>query len=462
MNANVPNAPELPVGPKELSTDEIDQLFAPLKSFSRLALAVSGGADSICLLLLFNDWHSRSGWIGKCEVLTVDHGLRPESAQEAAFVQELSTRFGYTSEKLTWSGEKPSTGVQETARQVRYRLFAKQMSVSNSEILVLAHHKNDQAETFLDRLTRGSGVFGLSAMSADERNGPEGLRLMRPLLDVPKARLKDTLKAREQNWCDDPSNEDHKYKRSRLRNIAGLLEDEGLSQDRIATTVRQMRRMRTALEFVLVETFKRLVEEHPAGPARLAVNSFQTLPEEIRLRLLIMAIERVTGGAVSPRLKKLETLDQIILSAQKVRQTFGGAVLERDDSLLWIWKEAGRCSPKTLVDVSGKGTWDNRFLYEATLPDTGSNEMGTITLGPLKDSPIIRRKLGVVEGWPKDAFSCSPVFWINDKVVSTEVFSSLKYAGEQIESPVVKLTRIPFLPDLAGNYSNDLVTETKV
>ncbi|MEP3049157.1 MAG: tRNA lysidine(34) synthetase TilS [Roseibium sp.] len=458
----MPNAPELRIEPAGLSASEIDQLFAPLKPFDRIALAVSGGSDSICLLRLFHDWHTRSGWSGACEVLTVDHGLRLESVEETIFVQELSISLGYACSILRWSDGKPQTGVQEAARQARYRLFAKHMSASGTEALVLAHHKDDQAETFLDRLTRGSGVFGLGAMSVDERGGAEGLRLLRPLLDVSKARLVESLKLRNQPWCEDPSNDSTKYKRSRLRKIAGLLADEGFSQDRILTTVRQMRRTRNALEFVLADTFTRLVEDHPAGPLRLAMDAFRKLPEEIRLRLLVLVIQRVTGKPYLPRLKKIEALDRNILSQKKVRQTFGGAVVERDDKHLCVWKEAGRSPPTTLVDVSGCGTWDDRFDFDVKPSNQKTSGCGVLMLGILRNAPVKQRDWPVLQGWPKEAFASSPVFWCSNGILSIDSESALFITGAVVEPFVIKLNRIPFPPNLAGNYIDILDAETKV
>ncbi|WP_420413430.1 tRNA lysidine(34) synthetase TilS [Roseibium sp.] len=456
MSANVPNAPEKPVQYSELRDGDIDQLFASFKDFSEIALAVSGGADSTCLLIAFHDWVSRNNWDGTCEVLTVDHQLRPESSQETGFVQDLCNSLGIPCFVLKWKSEKPASGLQEAARDARYQLIADHLSQSGSEAVVLAHHLDDQAETFLDRLTRGSGIYGLGAMAPDEPNGPAGLRLIRPFLDVPKESLIATLEARNQSWCEDPSNQDHKYKRSRLRKISGLLAEEGLSTKRIATTARQLRRTRAAIESVLAHIFFDHVEEHPAGPLRIQKHVFTAQAEEFRLRLLILMIERVTGRSHLPKLRKIEALDQWILAQKNGRQTLGGAMLEIKRDAILVWKEVGRARPATLEAISGSGCWDNRFLYRIGALDANYLNETELCLGPLYNAPVDRQSLPWPKGWPKEAFECSPVFWTGNGAVCVRSAASLFWQDTYGGQCDITLQRIPFPPKLAGNYRTDL------
>ncbi len=456
MSAKVPNVLDDQGQPLKLSDGEIDQLFAPLKSFSKIALAVSGGADSICLLLTFNEWKSRSHWAGSCEVLTVDHQLRAESRSEAGFVETLSEELGNPVFVLSWVDEKPSSGVQEAARDARYKLMANHLAQSRSEVVVLAHHLDDQAETFLDRLTRGSGVFGLSAMAPDEQNGPENLRLLRPFLEVPKSRLVKTLEDRGQPWCEDPSNGDLKYKRSRLRQIAEHLSAEGLTPHRIATTAKQLRRTRAALESVLAHIFFDHVEEHSAGPNRLAKDAYKEQPEEFRLRLLILMIERVTGRIHQPKLRKIEALDRWIMADGKGRQTLGGTVLDVSRDRITAWKEVGRIPPKILDGVSGSGCWDNRFNYFIGSENTGMEGVLPLCLGPLFNAPIDRQTVPWPQGWPKEAFDCSPVFWTDKGPVQVRSAASLVWQNSYREMIDIGIQRVPFPQKMAGNYRSDL------
>lgn len=154
----------------------------------RLAVAVSGGADSIALALLM-------GQICDIEAVTVDHGLRAEAADEARFVGEVMARHNIAHTILHWQGEKPSSGIQAAARTARYKLIQDWCTAKNISNLVLAHHLDDQAETFLMRLSRGSGVYGLAAMAeVSTLMGSLGsIHMLRPLLHVSKDRLISTL-----------------------------------------------------------------------------------------------------------------------------------------------------------------------------------------------------------------------------------------------------------------------------
>ena len=165
-----------------ISDAALEARFAPFAELGHLALAVSGGADSLALLLLAQRWRSARASGPQLLVLTVDHGLRPESAAEARFVGEVASRYGLSFRSLRWEGPAPTAGVEAAARAARYSLLLGAARAEGATHLATAHHRDDQAETFLMRLARGSGVYGLAAMSPDVDR--DGIRLVRPLLDV--------------------------------------------------------------------------------------------------------------------------------------------------------------------------------------------------------------------------------------------------------------------------------------
>jgi tRNA(Ile)-lysidine synthase len=454
MNAVVPSAPDRPVEPDRLPADRVDTLFSPLKPFSNLALAVSGGPDSLCLLVLFDEWRKRTGWQGTAEVLCVDHQLRPESGQEAEFVAETARACGFDCVVLRWSGSKPSTNLQEEARLARYRLMADHMRRTGAEALVLGHHLDDQAETFLDRLTRGSGVAGLSGMAADEGNGPEGLRLLRPLLSVSKSDLKAALERRGRTWCTDPSNQNPKYKRSRLRAILSLLAEEGLSAERLAQTAANVRRARKALESTVEDLAARLVTEHPAGPVRLERQAYRDLAEEFRLRLLVYLMARVSGKVTRPRLAKLEALDRILISGEQNRQTLEGSVFDADADAIRAWKEAGRAPPGILTGIAGAGTWDGRYLFRA--PNRATDEGDApLCLGPLMSAPVSSRDIDWPKGWPKAAFDCAPVLWRAGEILMPASATAVLTIGNSCSSADLELERMPIQGKLTDNFMDN-------
>lgn len=450
----MPSVPDLPVEPSGLPEDVVDALFSKLKRFSRLAVAVSGGADSLCLLTLLVEWKARTAWRGHFDVLCVDHGLRPESGAEAAFVSSYAEDLGQNCTILSWTGTKPAHNLQEEARLARYALMARHMAQTGAEALLLGHHLDDQAETFLDRLTRGSGVAGLSAMAADEPNGPEGLRLLRPLLSIEKSRLEASLRLRGRTWCTDPSNADAKYKRSRLRAILKLLAEEGLTADRLALTADNMRRAGEALQVTLQEIAEKHLVEHQAGPLKLARDVFRATPEELRLRLMSLMIARVTGGTSRPRLNSLTGLNRMLSGDRPCRLTLGGAVFDAGPQTIHCWKERGRIPPVTLTGLTGAGVWDNRYAY-AVSEDIGGSEVDVLHLGPLTDAPMSSKQIDWPKGWPKAAFDCAPAVWRGDRVV---MLPGLAFASEADLDDLggqLNLERLPIHVKLLGNYADD-------
>ncbi|WP_162009457.1 tRNA lysidine(34) synthetase TilS [Labrenzia sp. CE80] len=409
------SAPELHACDLVLSSDQIDQTFKNFHAFSCLAIGVSGGSDSLALLRLLHDWQQRSRWPGRFLVLTVDHGLRNESAQEAEFVDDLCQRLGVDHRTLRWTSAKPTSNLQDEARKARYRLFAEAMSEANAEALVLAHHKDDQVETFLDRLTRGSGVYGLGAMRADELAGPEGLRLLRPLLGVPKSQLQATLQQMGQGWCHDPSNDSTAYKRVRLRHLAAELAAEGLDVERVVETAGRLRRAADAIDAWVGDVLQNNVDEHPAGPLGLLCERYSGLPEEVRLRLLSRLILRVTGNIYPPRLAKLEALDLALCTNADVRLTLGGAQIVRFGDRFCFWKEAGR-RPLETINLCGPGSmvWDERFRVSSMLGETAEEGM---MIGPLAAAPTVGDEFAFPEDIPKDAFATCLAIWRGDKLL---------------------------------------------
>ena len=211
-----------------IADGELASLFAPLASFDLLILAVSGGADSVALMHLIARWSAKAAKPRpRIVVATVDHGLRAESREEAKWVGAQARKLGFTHELLAWEGAKPQTGIQDAARGARYGLLAElAWRLSAGEVrtaIVTAHTEDDQAETFLMRLARGSGLDGLTGMSAARLLGRgDNIELVRPLLGVAGARLRATLEAKGLSWLEDPSNDSDRFERVRVRKARAM------------------------------------------------------------------------------------------------------------------------------------------------------------------------------------------------------------------------------------------------
>jgi tRNA(Ile)-lysidine synthase len=348
---------------RPISAVEATRLFHPLAQACALVLAVSGGPDSTALLVLAARWRGTRKKAPKLLAVTIDHGLRPQSAHEARSVQRLARSLGVPHRILRWEGRKPRTGVQEAARAARYRLLAAVARTAKADHILTAHTLDDQAETVLIRMSRGSGITGLGAMkevtplpvarsarrSPDEakrnpgrcsRIAPsrvedareraygsmratagEQLLLVRPLLEIPKARLIATLERAGIEYADDISNRDPRFARARWRDVMPALAREGLDAPRIALFARRLQRAEIALESA-VDVAATDVSEgawgnswENAGPIVLDAEKFLLLPAEIALRLLGRAIAHA-GDEGSPRLGKLETLYGALYAAK--------------------------------------------------------------------------------------------------------------------------------------------------
>jgi tRNA(Ile)-lysidine synthase len=293
-----------------VSAAEAKALFAPLARVSALVLAVSGGPDSTALLMLMARWRSALKRGPKLIAVTVDHGLRPASAGEARAVKELARRLGVRHRTVRWEGKKPASGLQEAARAARYRLLAAAAKSAKAGTIVTAHTLDDQAETVLLRMSRGSGLGGLCAMSRSSPlpvNGTQEIMLVRPLLELPKARLVATLARAKIAFADDASNRDPRFTRARLREVMPALAREGLNARRLARLAGRLRRAETAIEMAVDDAMAALSRGpwSERGPIVFDVGKIFRLPAEVALRLLGRAIARA-GDEGTIRLGKLE------------------------------------------------------------------------------------------------------------------------------------------------------------
>ncbi len=285
-----------------------DELLAPLPPDTPLLLAVSGGPDSIALMLLAANWSPR---VGKknISVATVDHGLRANSHEEALQVAEWAQALGFAHHLLRWEGPKPATRLQEKAREARYRLLcacAKQIAPDCA--VVTAHHADDQAETILFRLLRGSGVAGLSGMAFSSIR--DGVKLLRPLLDVTKSELEAICVLAEHNFVRDPSNENQNFARTRLRALTMTLESQGLDVHSLLRLGRRAAQAEEALNWCALRARESGVIARDDSGARLDASALRSLPREIVQRLL--ALELFQSGGRMPRLDRLERAARII------------------------------------------------------------------------------------------------------------------------------------------------------
>ncbi|MGF1628511.1 MAG: tRNA lysidine(34) synthetase TilS [Kiloniellaceae bacterium] len=353
--------------------------MAALGSFEpepQVAAAVSGGPDSLALAFLLRDWVAARG--GRLTALTVDHGLRSDSATEAAWVGGLMQAHGIAHEILTWQGRKPAASRQAAARRARYELLLAACEVRGIFHLALAHHLEDQAETFLLRLGRGSGLDGLAAMAPVSETS--GLRLLRPLLTLPKARLLATLEARGLDWVEDPSNEDSAYARVRLRRLLPELAGEGMTPARLGSASRHLGRARAALESDVAVVLARAARPDPAGFLDLDPAALAGASAEVSLRALARCLMAVGGAGYTPRLERLERLHACLRGGLAKAVTLGGCRVVPRGARWLVVREAGRTAAAALPP-GGRLLWDGRF--EVVMARGEVAKGADMTVGPL-------------------------------------------------------------------------------
>ena len=348
-----------------VSALEAKALFSDLEQCPVLLLAVSGGPDSIALMVLAARWakslKNNSGLRKPALVVaTVDHGLRSAAKREAADVAKLARKLGLKHRTLKWTGRKPATGVQQAARLARYRLLADAARKVGAAHVLTAHTLDDQAETVLIRMSRGSGITGLGAMArfAPVPGGDE-VELVRPLLDIPKARLIATLHAAKTPFAVDPSNRDPRFTRARLRGLMPQLAEEGLDARRLSQLARRLKRADTALEAAVDRAHGELAAGLGSAGSYDAAG-FIRLPAEIALRLLGRAVNSI-GDEGPVELGKLEALFKALKTAQKAgirnyRRSLAGALVTLDSFKISVERAPPRRPAKSRRTPLTKGS----------------------------------------------------------------------------------------------------------
>ena len=313
-----------------------------------VAVGVSGGADSLALVFFLAEALGNKRIIA----LTVDHGLRKESLAEANYVARLMNRFGIEHHILSWEGEKPKQGIEEAARIARYNLIYNWCRQNGVKTLCVAHHLQDQAETFFIRLQRGSGLAGLCGMSYV--GAWKDLRIVRPLLDIHPQELKDYLRERDIRWVEDLSNQSDDFLRCRIRKFLPLLEEKtGISLQRIGDTMKVLAKSR---DFIYAQ-----VENFIAKYARfwdevgvcISLKALRESHEELVYQVLSDVLKKISGKDYTPRADDVERL--VVKLTKPNNENFCGATLSECELFvaqhkLWIVREvrSKKKMPKTV------------------------------------------------------------------------------------------------------------------
>lgn len=367
---------------------------------ARIGIAVSGGGDSMALLHLMHRAASVAGW--EVHAVTVDHGLRPASADEAAGVAGFCAQRGIPHTTLRWQGPADSGNLMDQARQARLALMADWARERGITDVLLGHTANDQAETFLMNLARAAGLDGLSGM---RRVWVEhGIHWRRPLLELGRETLRAYLQRNGVGWIDDPSNDNDRFTRVKARRAMQALKPLGVTVDQLLGSIHNLAQARSALTFAVAQAAEDLVESR-AGALFVQVQGLGALPPEIRRRLLISAIRWISGAPYPPRAQALTNLERALTETRDA--TLGGVRFRQKGPQIQITRE-GRAA---MGPVPTDQPWDHRWqLTGPHAPGLEIRALGASGLRSIKDW----RDSGI----PREALLVSPAIWQEQRLIA--------------------------------------------
>ena len=410
----------------------------PFPGNAAVAVAVSGGADSMTLLALARDWAGGAG--ASLTALTVDHGLRPESRAEAAQVAGWCRSQGVAHATLLWQGAKPEKGIQAAARAARYALLEDWCRAQGHTELLVAHSQNDQAETFLMRMSRGSGIDGLAAMPLVSFH--DGVRLVRPLLSVPRRRIEATAAARGLKPVSDPSNLDRRYARVRMRDKLELLDAHGVSVAAVAGTARIFGKMRAGRERAVAALAVNILKLHPAGYAEISRAGLAAADPEPAGGLVAAVLMAVGGLDYAPRRARFDRLILDMLQNSDFRpRTLGNCVISTRGENFLVRREYRTIRQCVPVASGCRVLWDGRYTVEFA-EDPGIDAAGYRLKSLGEDGwrqvvsasdPSEIREYRAIPGLVRYAL---PTVWQGEKVVDVPC---LKYQTRGNAGKVVKI-----------------------
>ncbi len=372
---------------------ELESLFQNvIKSFiiddNKIAVAVSGGVDSVSLLHLMVSWTKKRQY-SLPVALTVNHGLRPGSKEEAEFVLNYTKKLGVKeSFILKWENQSIKGNIQLQARKARYKLLTEWCKNHGIKYLLIAHHKDDQAETFLLRLERGSGIDGLSSM--DWKSSFNGIHILRPLLNFSRSEVERYANLHQLRWIEDKSNQSLTYRRTLYRNLLKASDNQKILTERICLTTFHIKRAVKALIYYTRLAFNDCVNIHNLGYIEIRLSEFYKLPEEIALRLLLYSIMALSNKYYKPRYNSLIAIfNKILQKDTDVHCMLSECKIKKYRENILIIRESSRIQEVSVnLPLNGSIKWDNRFSCTIL-----KNQECSVTITPLKKTQKIPKFL---------------------------------------------------------------------
>ena len=317
-----------------------NQFSSSLKVKEDLAVAVSGGPDSLALAYLAKCYSIKNNL--KISCFLIDHKLRKDSSSEAKTVKNILKKIDIHCKTLKWIGKKPTKNIQAIARNKRYSLLANECKKNNIKYLLLGHHSHDLFENFLIRIVRGSGLNGLISFSNSTKYKDQKLNILRPLLDIEKKDLVNISKKIFNFFVKDPSNFNEDYKRTRIRNLLGSLEKEGLDIKKLKLTINNLKDSDQSIKFYMNRNLEKNTFFLKKKNTFILNHSFFDQSHEIIFRSLTKIIQRLGKKYYPVRGKSINELIKKINEKSSIKSTLGGCIIERVNETILISLEKYR------------------------------------------------------------------------------------------------------------------------
>jgi len=346
--------------PEPISVEEFAASLGALKvpQDAPLALAVSGGPDSMALVLCTLRWAQKTQH--KLIAFIVDHALRPQSAHEANQTQEILTGLGIETEILRWDHPPIVSRLHVSARKARYHLLVNACRKHGASSLLLAHQREDQAETILMRLAKGSGIDGLAGMAT--ANESDGIRLLRPLLNFSKERLIATCADAKIRFITDPSNLSDQFARGRLRRVLPLLESEGLTADRLIDLGQRAAEARDALDHYANIFLSQYGVQDFAGVVRIDIAALRSVPRAIIQRVMAKVLQATHRQDYAPEYVALHNLiDAMLVPHIMPPRTLHGSLISANEDTLTVMREYATITDTPNILPGEIKIWDGRW-----------------------------------------------------------------------------------------------------
>jgi len=393
-----------PIGADEFSV--LMEKFAPFSG--KIAVAVSGGSDSMALALCVRRWAEK-----ECIAFIVDHDLRPDSAKEAVQVKMRLESLGMQAEILPWKHEMVTSRLHERAREARYALLLEACRRHGAENLLVAHHREDQAETILMRLAKGSGVEGLAGIKPETQR--EDIRVLRVFLSLSKQRLVATCTAAEIPFISDPSNESEKFARGRLRKIMPLLASEGLSTETLLDLGARAAEAHEALDYYAKILLHEQARSEIGGSLCVKRQALREAPRAVALRALSVCLRFIHDGGHPPERESLAALlDVIVKAPPETVRTLQGCIVSISENKVFFLREPSAASEILALRSGETVLWDGRWLVTAAIEAPQIYEIRAMGNPPHERvdrlAPLLRRLV------PQGRVRASlPALWVGEE-----------------------------------------------